>query len=65
MITVIAPDDVWIPALGRSFSKGDLVEAPDEIGANLVAQGWKKHAVTNAPKADSVSDRPATEPKEG
>lgn len=62
MITVVAPDDLmWIPALERGASKGDHIEVPDQLGASLVAQGWKT-VETKKTKSEAPAATDKTEP---
>lgn len=35
---------VDVPALGRRVTQGEQVEVPDDVGANLVEQGWHAEA---------------------
>lgn len=52
---VIAPRDVYLPAVGRDVAKGETVTVSDADGRSLTAQGWK----TPARKAPAKKAAPA------
>jgi hypothetical protein len=54
---VIAPADLYLPAISDRVKAGDVVEVDDEAAASLRAQGWEagkapKRTPAPAEKAD-------------
>lgn len=42
---IVVPRDLFLTATGRDHAAGDVIDVPDEVGQNLIEQGWQ------APKA--------------
>lgn len=47
---VVAPADLVLSRLQVEVKRGESIEVPDEIGSQLIAQGWTE---PKAPKADT------------
>jgi len=62
---VIAPRDVYLPAVGDNVEQGQEVEVDDETGASLVAQGWQRAGARSSKprkqRAPKASEPSATE----
>lgn len=47
----------YVTPLGRGVERGDEIEVPDQLGNQLVAQGWKARTASkkssDAPKAQN------------
>jgi len=46
----VGPRSVTIAATGQQVKRGEVVEVPDSIGEQLVAQGWASHAPKGKPR---------------
>lgn len=42
---IVVPHDLHLVATGQEHAAGDVIDVPDEVGENLLEQGWR------APKA--------------
>lgn len=52
---LIAPADLYVPALGRRVEKGDRVAVDGQVGESLHAQGWRR-APSKSKKTEAASD---------
>ena len=72
---VIAPKDLHVVPLGRKVERGEVVTVDDDLGAQLVAQGWtepwempRKRPAKRSAKKRATQPRPSadvTEPDQG
>lgn len=45
-----------VPALGQTVEAGGTVDAPDDVAASLIEQGWKAAKKTKASTAETPTD---------
>lgn len=61
MQTVIAPDGVYLPALGRPVEADDKIELDDDVAASLIEQGWQSQRSVAAKEAAARKKAKATD----
>ena len=62
---VVSPGDFsHVTPLDRPVEKNEVVDVDDELGAQLLAQGWKAAPVKGAKGADKSEPAPEVAPSE-
>lgn len=66
---VTAPKTLALPTLRVVVAEGESIDVPDDVGADLVAQGWRGKAPRKAPRKPKApvadtTDQPAEPAKE-
>lgn len=68
---IVVPHDLHLVATGQEHAAGDVIDVPDEVGENLLEQGWRapkappaKKAATPAVKSAPAPVADPAEPKE-
>ena len=59
---IVVPHDLFLTATGRDHATGDVIDVPDEVGQNLIEQGWRAPKAPPAKKAATPAVKSAPAP---